>query len=245
MKKRLSKLLAAAGVASRRACEELIFAGKVAVNCKVVRLPQTLVDPAIDRISHNGKVLRPEEKKVYFLLNKPAGYICTNVEKKLGAKRALDLFAHVPYRLFTAGRLDQQTAGLILVTNDGLFANWMVHPSYQISKEYLVKSDQEITFEHLQALSEGVWIDNTHVRPLSVKKVRKGTVKIVVGEGKKHEVRLLMAHAHLTVRELTRIRIGPFLLGSLAPGEYRELSHQEIHSINSFPNITPLPRIRN
>jgi len=228
MKKRLSKTLAAAGVASRRACEELIFAGRVIVNGHVVRTPQTLVEPSVDLITVNGKNIKQEEKKVYYLLNKPLGYICTTVEKKMGAKRVLDLFAHLPYRLFTAGRLDQATTGLILVTNDGLFANRIIHPSFNVAKEYLAKTDQEITFEHLKSISDGVWIQKTLVRPLSVKKVRRGTLKIIISEGKKHEVRTLLAEAGLTVKELSRLRIGPLSIGALAPGEFRELKEEEI-----------------
>ena len=228
--KRLSKTLAAAGIASRRACEEIIFSGKVSVNGKVVRLPQTLVDPIVDLIKVNGNQITQEEKKAYYLLNKPAGLICTSVEKELGAKRVLDLFAHMPYRLFTAGRLDVATSGLILVTNDGDFANRLIHPSFNVTKEYLAKVDQEITPEHLLILSEGVYIENVHVKPVSVKKVRKGTLKIVVTEGKKHEVRMLLAQAKLTVRELVRLRVGPFLLGNLAPGQFRELSEPEINA---------------
>jgi 23S rRNA pseudouridine2605 synthase len=228
MKKRLNKTLAAAGIASRRGCEELIFAGRVTVNGKTVLLPQTLVDLSCDTIQVYGKTIEQEEKKVYFLLNKPAGLICTNVQKKLGAKRVLDLFSHLPYRLFTAGRLDQATQGLIIVTNDGAFANRVIHPSFNVSKEYLAKVEQEITFDHLKLLSEGVQIENTFVRPLAVKKIRRGTLKIVVAEGKKHEVRHLLAAAKLSVRELTRLRIGPLILGNLASGEYRELTAQEI-----------------
>jgi 23S rRNA pseudouridine2605 synthase len=230
MKKRLSKTLAASGVASRRACEELIFAGLVSVNGSIIRTPQTLVDPTSDQITVQGRKIKEEEKKVYYLLNKPAGYICTTVKKKMGAKRVFDLFSHLPYRLFTAGRLDQETAGLIIVTNDGFFANRVIHPSFNVSKEYLAKTEQEITFEHLKAISEGVWIQRTHVRPLSVKKVRRGTLKIVVSEGKKHEVRALLSAAGLTVKELTRLRIGPLSLGALAPGHFRELKAEEIRS---------------
>ena len=233
MKKRLSKILAAAGVASRRACEELIFAGRVTVNGKIAYLPQTPVDLATDRILFDGKKVKKEEKKVYFLLNKPLGYVCTSVEKKQGAKRILDLFKHLPYRLFTAGRLDQNTTGLIIITNDGAFANQVIHPSYNHPKEYLAKTDQEITHEHLVALSEGMRIQNVFIKPVSVKKVRRGTVKIVVSEGKKHEVRQLLAQAKLTVRELARIRVGPLCLGRLGPGEYRELTLQEQKEFNS------------
>ena len=230
MKKRLSKALAACGVASRRACEELIFEGRVRVNGVIRCLPQTLVDISVDSLLVDGKKIKSEENKVYYLLNKPSGYICTTVEKKMGAKRVLDLFSHLPYRLFTAGRLDQETTGLIIVTNDGVFANRVIHPSFNISKEYLAKTEQESGSTHLKTLSEGVWIQGVHIRPLSVKKVRRGTLKIVVAEGKKHEVRTLLAEAHLTVKELVRLRIGPLTLGSLAPGDYRELKSDEINA---------------
>jgi 23S rRNA pseudouridine2605 synthase len=227
-KKRLSKVLAAAGIHSRRACEELIFAGKVTVNGQRVTMPQHLVDPEVDIIALSGKKIPTEEKKVYFLLNKPPGLICTNTQKKGGAKRVIDLFSHLPHRLFTAGRLDQATGGLIIVTNDGTFANRLIHPSFNHSKEYLAKVDQEITFEHLQALSEGVQIEKSLVKPLAVKKIRRGTLKISVAEGKKHEVRTLLSTAGLTIRELTRLRIGPLLLSGLQPGEYRELTPHEM-----------------
>lgn len=232
MKKRLSKTLAAAGVASRRASEELIFAGKVKVNGEVTHTPQMLVDPSIDEIMVNGKKLEAEEKKVYYLLHKPLGYICTDVEKKGGAKRVLDLFSHLPYRLFTAGRLDQETTGLIVVTNDGDFANRVIHPSFNNSKEYLAKTNQEITCEHLVTISEGVRIQNTFIKPVSVTKVRRGTLKIVVSEGKKHEVRTLLAEAGLTIRELSRLRIGPLSLSGIPEGEYREMTPHEILLFN-------------
>ncbi len=229
MKKRLSKALAGAGVASRRKCEELIFAGRVAVNGMGVLEPQMLVD-ATDSLSVDGQVLPKEETKVYYLLNKPVGYLCTNVRLKGGARIVLDLFTHIPYRLFSVGRLDQDTSGIILITNDGHFANRVIHPSYQVSKEYLVKTSMEITDEHLKILSRGTSIQGVHVKPLAVHKVRKGTLKITVGEGKKHEVRTLIAKAGLNLLELTRIRIGSLLLGTLPPGGYRELTHSEIKS---------------
>jgi 23S rRNA pseudouridine2605 synthase len=228
MKNRLSKILAASGIASRRACECLIFSGKVAINGEVVLLPQTLVDSEKDRITVRGRKITIQESKVYFLLNKPAGYVCTTVEKKMGAKRVLDFFSHLPYRLFTAGRLDQNTSGLIFVTNDGLFANRAIHPSFNRTKEYLAKTEQEITCEHLKKISQGVYLEKAFIKPVSVFKVRRGTLKIVVNEGKKHEVRALLANAQLSVRELIRIRIGPVSLGNLLPGEYRSLSEQEL-----------------
>jgi 23S rRNA pseudouridine2605 synthase len=230
MGKRLSKALAAAGVASRRACEGLIESGRVTVNGAIVRIPQTLVDWEKDVIKVNGKAISGEEDKVYFLLHKPAGYLCTNVRLKGGAKVVLDLFSHLPHRLFTVGRLDQDTTGLIIVTNDGSFANRIIHPSYNVLKEYLVKTSQEVTDVHLKTISAGTLIEGVHVVPVSVKKVRRGTLKVVVGEGKKHEVRQLLARAELTVRELCRIRIGSLKLDTLPLGHHRPLSRQEIEA---------------
>lgn len=224
-KNRLSKFLAAAGVASRRACEELIFAGKVTVNGTIVLVPQTMVGDK-DVIIVNGKRVTPEEKKVYYMLNKPPGYLCT--AKKMGStKIVLELFQDVPYRLFTVGRLDKDTQGLLLVTNDGHFANEVIHPSADIHKEYLAKTDVEVTADHLSAISNGTLVEGVFVKPIRVTKMRRGTLKVTIGEGKKREVRLLLEAAGLKVKELTRIRIGGLLLGPLPLGAYREITEKE------------------
>ncbi len=224
-KKRLSKALAAAGIASRRACEELIFAGRVQVNGETIKLPQHHVDWQNDRIVVDGASVKAEQKKVYYMLNKPLGFLCTNVRP---GKKAivLDLFPTTE-RLFTVGRLDRETTGLLLVTNDGHFANKVIHPSSNIIKEYLVKTLQEITPEHLENLSQGARVDEKWVRPVSVHKVRKGTFKICVKEGKKHEVRIIAERAGLKIVELTRVRIGSLLLGTLPLGEYRILTEKD------------------
>jgi 23S rRNA pseudouridine2605 synthase len=224
--KRLSKALAAAGVASRRACEELIFDGKVTVNGEVVLLPQTLVSWEKDDISIDGKPLKREQEKVYYILNKPKGYICSSA--RLGSKKlVVDLFSHLPYRLFTVGRLDRDTTGLLIVTNDGHFAQNIIHPSKGQTKEYLIKTAQEITHEHLVSISKGGLIENTWVKPSNVKKVRRGTLTITVHEGKKREVRLLVQKAGLDITSLHRIRIGALVLGNLEPGEFRPLTDKE------------------
>lgn len=225
VKKRLSKFLAASGVASRRASEELIFAGKVMVNSQIVKLPQTLVDEN-DDILVDGKKVQLETSKVYFMLNKPVGYICTAL-KKSSTKIVLDLFEDIQERLFTVGRLDKNTSGLILVTNDGHFANRVIHPSNNIQKEYLAKTDNEITHDHLVAISNGCLVEGTFVKPIRVTKVRKGTIKIVVSEGKKREVRTLLEATGLNVKELTRIRIGNLILGDLEVGAYRSMTEKE------------------
>lgn len=224
-KQRLSKVMAAAGIASRRACETLIFDGQVTVNGQVVLLPQTLVGDD-DVVSYNGKTIGKKQGKVYYILNKPPGYICSARRFK-DSKIVIDLFEGIEERLFTIGRLDKETGGLLLLTNDGHFANQVIHPSANIQKEYLVKTNVDVSAEHLSAISSGVLVEKTFVRPLRVTKVRRGTLKITISEGKKREIRMMMEAAKLPVFELTRIRIGGLHLGTLPSGSWREMTPRE------------------
>lgn len=228
-KNRLSKLLVSAGVASRRACEELIFSGRVKVNGAIVKVPQTMVDWNDEFCVDDNPVTKPQEK-VYYVLNKPEGYICT-ARRHNQSKLVLDLLEGVKARVFTVGRLDKDTKGLLIITNDGHFANKVIHPSSNITKEYLAKTNTEISAEHLKAISSGTLVEGVFVKPCSVSKVRKGTVKIAVKEGKKREVRLLLQNAGLEVKELTRIRIGGLHLGPLPEGSWRVLTDQERKTI--------------
>lgn len=222
--------MAAAGVASRRACEDLIFQGQVQVNGVVVKIPQTLVDSLTDKIEVNGQSLKQVEDKVYYLLNKPEGYICSN--KRSGqTKLVIDLFENEGHRLFTVGRLDKDTQGLIILTNDGHFANRVIHPSSNIQKEYVVKVDAEISHDHLVAISNGTLVEGVFIKPLKVEKVRRGTIKIVISEGKKREIRVLLKAVDLEVRELTRVRLGGLRLGQLPVGSWRALSENEKQAI--------------
>lgn len=227
---RLSKALARAGVAARRPCEELIFQGRVKVNGQVVLLPQTLVEDK-DVLQVDNKKIKAKPKLVYYLLNKPVGYLCTHTRPHETSKLVLDLFADLPYRLFTVGRLDRDTTGLLLITNDGHMANRIIHPSFNVQKEYLAKTVEEISPEHLKIISQGTFIEGAKVRPISVAKVRRGTIKIVVGEGKKREVRQLLEHAGLTVKDLARIRLGPLTLGKLPIGSWKELTFEELDQL--------------
>jgi 23S rRNA pseudouridine2605 synthase len=222
---RLSKILAGSGVASRRASEELIFAGRVHVNGQICLIPQAMVGPN-DEISVDGESIKPKEPKVYYMLNKPIGYLCTNAKHK-GEKIVVDLFEGVEQRLFTVGRLDKDTSGLIIVTNDGHFANEIIHPSHNIQKEYLVKTDLEVNDDHLKVISSGTLVEGSFVKPFKVSKVRRGTLKVVIMEGKKREVRLLMEAAGLKVMELQRIRLGGLVLGTLPLGSWRALTERE------------------
>jgi 23S rRNA pseudouridine2605 synthase len=223
---RLSKVLAAAGVASRRACEELIVAGRVTINGAPVLLPQHPADPDSDHIKVDGKRIGPNPNKLYFILNKPKGFICTNERPKNG-RIVGDLFHKGLPRLFTVGRLDKDTTGLLLVTNDGEFANQVIHPSSGITKEYLVKVREELDPEAMEALRRGAIVDDVFVRPTSVVRVRRGTARVTVSEGRKHEVRILVEKARLTLVSLERIRVGSIVLGDLPLGAFRPLTVSE------------------
>lgn len=230
VKNRLSKILAASGIASRRAAEELIFAGVVKVNGEVVKVPQTMVDSQTDKITVKGEPVKGIEEKVYYILNKPMGYVCST-KGNSQTKLVLELMKDEGHRLFTVGRLDKDTEGLLIVTNDGHFANRVIHPSADIHKEYLAKTDHEIMPEHLEAIRNGTLVEGSFVKPIRVSKVRRGTLKIVISEGKKREVRLLMEAAGLEVKFLSRIRIGGLTLGTLPVGSWRALTEKEKQQI--------------
>lgn len=228
LKKRLSKYLAEAGIASRRACEELIFAGRVSVNGRKVT-EQILVDHE-DEIEVDGERIGKAPDKVYYILNKPIGVVCSH-EQRYYPKRVVDMFGPEASRLFTVGRLDKDTSGLLLVTNDGHFAQRVIHPSACIQKEYVAKVHRDVQADHLKIIAAGTWVDGVMVKPLKVTKMRRGTVKVVVGEGKKREVRHLLENAELKVLELKRTRIGGLHLGLLPIGAFRSLSINEMESI--------------
>lgn len=222
-KQRVSKLLANAGVASRRKCEALIVNGRVRVNKALILEPGAVALPSDELFVDGCCVARPKAK-VVLRFHKPKGCVCTSSGRDV---RVLDYFAHVPRRLFTCGRLDKETTGLLLITDDGEFANRVMHPRFGVPREYLVKSSIDITAEHLQNLSKGALIDGVWICPLHVHKVRRGSVKITVGEGKNREIRRLMQAHQLPVLELARIRIGQLHLGNLPEGAWQELSNAE------------------
>lgn len=223
---RLSKVLSAAGIASRRACERLIFDQKVKVNGEIITIPQTLVDSERDIILVQNVPVQLQEERVYYALNKPRGYICSNTPSE-SKKIVVALFEGMHKRIFTVGRLDRDTSGLLLLTNDGNFAHKVIHPSSNLTKEYLVKVRQEVMHQHLKMLAKGTLIEKKWVKPIKIKKVRRGTVKVVVKEGRRREVRLMIQHAGLDLISLMRIRIGGLRLGSLNEGQWRKLSETE------------------
>ncbi|KAL7184450.1 hypothetical protein ACSBR2_026581 [Camellia fascicularis] len=246
---RLSKVLASSGVASRRSSEELIFQGRVTVNGSVCNTPQTRVDPARDIIYVNGDRLPKKlPPKVYLALNKPKGYICSSGEKE--TKSVISLFddylkswdkrnrGQPKPRLFTVGRLDVATSGLIIVTNDGEFAQKLSHPSFNLSKEYIATIDGVVNKRHLIAISEGTVIEGTHCTPDVVEllpqqpDISRPRLRIVVHEGRNHEVRQLVKNAGLEIHSLKRVRIGGFRLPSdLVLGKHIELKQSNLRAL--------------
>lgn len=226
METRLNKAIASSGICSRRQADEMILNGLVTINGHIVKEPFFRVKLGKDHIEVAGHSKIKQRPKQYFILNKPKGFVCSNARQKL-QKLVIDLFPKNLQNLFTVGRLDKESTGLIIVTNDGDFANKVIHPSSNIIKEYLVKVSKEVFDEELANLSKGGFIEGTFVKPYRVQKVRRGTLKICLKQGKKREVRVLCEKAGLEVIELKRIRIGSLHLGSLPEGCFRELTQAD------------------
>jgi 23S rRNA pseudouridine2605 synthase len=223
---RLSKVIAAAGICSRRKAEELIFEGRVKVNGKFILTPQTIVNIEKDHILIDEAVrLKPPSKK-YFLLHKPKGFICSSTT--VGHKKiVMDLFPNFKERLFTVGRLDKDTTGLLIVTNDGDFANQIIHPSSNIIKEYEVKTKNEITDDHIIKLKKGAFLDGKRVIPAYIKPIKWNLFLIGIKEGKKHEVRIITANAKLKLKSLKRTKIGKLSLANLPLGNMRAMTKND------------------
>jgi 23S rRNA pseudouridine2605 synthase len=228
---RLQKLLAQSGVASRRKCEELMLAGEVEVDGEVVTRLGTKVDPRVAVIRVSGKRLPPVSDHVYLVLNKPRGVVSTMSDPE-GRRTLSDVVADRPERLFHVGRLDTDTSGLLLLTNDGNFAQRIAHPSYEVDKTYVAEVEGELTKATVQSLLDGVTLDDG---PVTVSQARivaqakdKSIVELVIHEGRNRIVRRLLDQVGHPVRRLTRTQLGPVKLGSLKSGELRDLTLDEL-----------------
>ena len=226
--------MANAGIGSRRQCEQMILDGAVAVNgVEVAKLP-VLVDPQRDKIVVDGVRLRTE-RKVYYLLNKPARTICTNSDPQ-GRRRAVDLLADVKERVYCVGRLDADSRGLLILTNDGELANRLTHPRYGIVKTYMAEIDGVLSGEDVQRLKKGVGLEGGRAGAASLKVLRAGPkqslLEISLREGQNRQIRRMLAKLGHKVRRLTRVRIGRLTLRGLGPGKYRKLTEPEVKSLS-------------
>ena len=228
---RLQKLLAQSGVASRRKCEELMLAGSVEVDGEVVTRLGTKVDPTTAVIRVNGRRLPPVSPHVYLVLNKPRGVVSTMSDPE-GRRTLSDFVADRPERLFHVGRLDTDTGGLILLTNDGDFAQRVAHPSYELQKTYVAEVEGVASRATVRRLLSGVQLDDGPVEVSAAKVLStqgdRSLVELVVHEGRNRIVRRLLEQVGHPVRQLTRTAIGPVQLVGLRAGESRELTLDEL-----------------
>jgi 23S rRNA pseudouridine2605 synthase len=230
---RLQKALAAAGVASRRVCEEMIVQGRIKVNGKVVRELGSRVFPLADQVQVDGRPIQMDPDRVYLAFHKPKGVVSTMSDEN-GRACLADFFMGFD-RVFNVGRLDQDTTGILLMTNDGELANELAHPRYEVQKLYVAKVRGKITRVEMQRLKDGVKLEDGLQKADSARVIDQSEqyslVEIVLHSGKNRIVRRMFDAIGFPVLELTRKSFGPLRLGSLKPGQFRELSKLEITSL--------------
>lgn len=236
MAERLQKILAKAGLGSRRECEKIITAGRVTVDGECVATLGATVDADKSEIRCDGTLIQ-KQKKIYFLLNKPKGYVCTNRDE-LERLKAIDIIKNVTQRIYTIGRLDKESEGLIIVTNDGDLANKLSHPKYEVRKTYFVEVDGYLTDAAIEALESGVWLSFGKTQPVRVQQVRRGKQRsrfeMVLKEGKNREIRRMLVDCNYKVRILRRIKIGNLYDPSLKIGKYRKLTDHELARLSAL-----------
>ncbi len=234
---RLQKYLADCGVASRRASEELIKSGRVAVNGEIVREMGVIIDETVDEIMFDGQVVTPVNKKIYVMLNKPVGYVTTVSDEK-GRPTVLDLVSDIQDRLFPVGRLDYDTEGLLLLTNDGDMTYKITHPKNDISKTYVAEVGGNISMDTIIRLRSGVVIDGYKTKPAEVEVVgatQYGTkIEITIKEGKNRQIRKMFEVLGCTVKRLKRIKEAGLVLGHLPVGKWRKLSESEVNMLKKI-----------
>ena len=230
---RLQKILAERGIASRRKAEELIAGGKVKVNGRPASLGDK-ADPRHDRITVSGKAIAAAEEKRYILLHKPRGYITTMRDER-GRKCVEELVRDAGVRAFPVGRLDRESEGMLLLTNDGDFANAIMHPSAHVEKHYRVTLRSRVTDEQRLAFQEGIELDGRRTAPAEMTVLQEEPGRTVVGitlrEGRNRQIRRMCEQLNLEVIRLKRTSIGPVKLGMLPPGKWRDLTPQEVKAL--------------
>lgn len=234
---RLQKLIAGAGLASRRKAEALISAGRVTVNGKVVTELGTKVDPARDHVKVDGKHLSQAQPYVYLILNKPKNVMST-LDDPGGRPTVKDFLRGVSVRVFPVGRLDFDSEGLMLLTNHGDLAQALLHPRYYVPKTYLIKVKSVLTDDEIKQLERGVRLADGMTSPASVKKVRKveqnSWLEITIHEGRTHQVKRMLEAVGHPVLKLMRIKMGPLVLGDLEAGEFRFLEDHEANALREL-----------
>ncbi len=244
MSERLQKIIAAAGIASRRKADEMILAGRVSVNGEVVRAPGTKADPGGDRIRVDGKAIEPAAKRRYFAVNKPKGYVATTSDPQ-GRRTVMDLLdKRVRKGLYPVGRLDYNSEGLLLVTNDGDFANRILSAKNGITKTYRVKVSGAPSAEQIDKLRSGVRLDGRLVVPAALKLLRAAKnpwYEIELAEGRNRQIHRMFRSIGFLVAKIRRVRIGALALGDLPSGQARELRPAEVKKLSAPPATAKKP----
>jgi 23S rRNA pseudouridine2605 synthase len=238
VQERLQKIIAAAGIASRRTAEQYIQQGRVSVNGKVVTRLGAKADPGKDEIRIDGRIIPTRVEKLYFALHKPAGYV-TSLKDPEGRPVVTDLLRSVRERVYPVGRLDYDSEGLLILTNDGDFAHRLQHPRHEVPKTYLVKVRGSLSAKEVRLLQEGVELEDgvfvpDNVRPEKTNP-KSSWFQIVVSEGRNRVIRRAFDALGHPVQRLIRIAVGNLMLGDLADGEYRVLTRREIEGLTSRP----------
>jgi len=225
---RLNRYLASCEIASRRGAEEFILAGRITINGRVVKTLGTIVDETKDVVRVDGKVVQPRLKKVYILLNKPKGVI-TTVKDELGRKNVMDI-VKVKERVYPVGRLDRNSEGLLLLTNDGIMAGRLLHPKYKVAKTYRAKLDRPFLQEDFAPLTSGIELEDGKTSPCRARFYSEwpDRVELQLREGRKRQVRRMFEALGYTVKALKRIGFGPLTLRNLKRNEWRLLSMKEV-----------------
>jgi pseudouridine synthase len=247
MKERIQKVLASAGVASRRNVEEMVVEGRIAVNGHIPRELPVMIDPEKDTVEIDGERIRLRDrsggKRWYLLMNKPKGVYSTNVAQG-EQTRAIDLLGpSFPGRVYPVGRLDADSKGLLLLTNDGDLTNRLTHPRYGVSKTYRAIVDGSVNPAALEQLQKGIWLADKQGQGFKtgrsfirvIKRMReKSVLEITIREGRNRQVRRMLAGVGHKVKDLTRIKMGPLTLEGLKPGQFRELTPREVKELHKL-----------
>ncbi|ACX52400.1 pseudouridine synthase [Ammonifex degensii KC4] len=242
---RLQKVLARAGIASRRKAEELIVAGRVKVNGQVVDKLGVKVDPERDSIEVDGKPVKLPERLVYLAFHKPRGVV-TTLHDPQGRPKVADFLKGIKERVFPVGRLDYDSEGLLLLTNDGELAHRLLHPRFHVPKTYLVWVKGEVGKEKLNLLRRGIKLEDGPTLPAEVRVLRRArgetVLQLTIREGRKRQIRRMLKALGCEVLRLKRVAVGPVRLGPLRPGEYRHLTPREVDSLRKAAGLVEVTK---
>lgn len=236
---RLQKYLAHAGIASRRKSEKLISQGRVKVNGQVIDQPGYKIDPEIDEVLLDNQVVSGREELVYYLLNKPQNCI-TSTKDPQGRKTVLD-YLQVNERVYPVGRLDYDSRGLLLLTNDGELANRLMHPRYQIPKTYIVEVDKSLNTSQFEQLIKGIDLEEGICKFSDINYYSKSNhniLKVILTEGRKRQIKRMLSVFNIQVLDLQRVKFGPIKLGNLKEGQFRHLDKHEIYKLRFLTGLT-------